>query len=379
MATIINADTSDGLKLTSDTSGEIQFQSAGVVKAQVTSGGLQDASGVAITAQSGKNLIINGDMRIDQRNAGASITPTNAQYHIDRWRAYLSQASKYTVQQSTTAPSDFNYSLLATSSSAYTVGASDYFLLAQPIEGLNVAHLNWGTANAKTVTLSFWVRSSLTGTFGGAVGNAAGNRSYPYSYTISAANTWEKKTITITGDTTGTWVTTNASSIIIYWSLGSGSSSSGTAGSWSANYYDSVTGATSLVGTSGATLYITGVQLEVGDTATPFEHRMYSQELAMCQRYYHKGNYAFMSSSATTLMFNINFPTQMRATPTTSHEYPEGGTVNDVYNIATAATPTFVPDGNFSDINGYRFAYDFDAGLTADDGYQAFFYFSAEL
>jgi len=286
MASTINSSTSNGIVITPDTSGEIELQANGVTKAKVTANGLQDANGNSITGGMYRNLIINGDMRIDQRNAGASITPTNAQYHIDRWRAYLSQASKYTVQQSTTAPSDFNYSLLATSSSAYTVGASDYFLLAQPIEGLNVAHLNWGTANAKTVTLSFWVRSSLTGTFGGAVGNAAGNRSYPYSYTISAANTWEKKTITITGDTTGTWVTTNASSMVIYWSLGSGSSSSGTAGSWSANYYDSVTGATSVVGTSGATFYITGVQLEVGEGASDFEFLPHDVQLARCQRYY---------------------------------------------------------------------------------------------
>jgi len=321
MAITFNADTTNGAVITSDTSGEIELQANGVTKAKVTANGLQDANGNSLRGGMYRNLIINGDMRIDQRNAGASITPTNAQYHIDRWRAYLSQASKYTVQQSTTAPSDFNYSLLATSSSAYTVGASDYFLLAQPIEGLNVAHLNWGTANAKTVTLSFWVRSSLTGTFGGAVGNAAGNRSYPYSYTISAANTWEKKTITITGDTTGTWVTTNASSMVIYWSLGSGSSSSGTAGSWSANYYDSVTGATSVVGTSGATFYITGVQLEVGEGASDFEHLPYDVQLARCQRYYWKptaSNSIFGSGyvvSSTRADMFTNLPVSMRASP----------------------------------------------------------------
>jgi hypothetical protein len=286
MATTINSSTSNGIVITPDTSGEIELQANGVTKAKVTANGLQDANGNSLSGGSFRNLIINGDMRIDQRNAGASVTPTNAQYHIDRWRAYLSQASKYTVQQSTTAPSGFNYSLLATSSSAYTVGASDYFLLAQTIEGLNSAHLAWGTSAAKTVTLSFWVRSSLTGTFGGAVGNAAGNRSYPYSYTISSADTWEKKTITISGDTSGTWVTTNASSVVIYWSLGSGSSSSGTAGAWSGTYYDSVTGATSLVGTSGATFYITGVQLEVGEGASDFEFLPYDVQLQRCQRYF---------------------------------------------------------------------------------------------
>jgi hypothetical protein len=329
------------IKLKGDTSGEVTISAPSV--AGTTTLELPATSSTLATQNSlgVRNLIINGDMRIDQRNAGASVTPTNAQYHIDRWRAYLSQASKYTVQQSTTAPSGFNYSLLATSSSAYTVGASDYFLLAQPIEGLNSAHLAWGTSDAKTVTLSFWVRSSLTGTFGGAVGNAAGNRSYPYSYTISSADTWEKKTITIAGDTSGTWVTTNASSVVIYWSLGSGSSSSGTAGAWSGTYYDSVTGATSIVGTSGATLYITGVQLEVG-TATPFEHRPYDMELARCQRYYQivpcniyigNGNGYFWSTA-------INFPTTMR-------DDPSVGTVlaGSINAISTEVTEQRSPSG----------------------------------
>ena len=332
------------IKLKGDTSGEITIQAPSVAGTHTLT--LPKATGnIATDATVGlgtKNLVLNGDMRIDQRNAGASVTPTNSQYHIDRWRAYLTQASKYTVQQSTTAPSGFNYSLLATSSSAYTVGASDYFLLAQPIEGLNSAHLAWGTSAAKTVTLSFWVRSSLTGTFGGAVGNAAGNRSYPYSYTISSADTWEKKTITISGDTSGTWVTTNASSVVIYWSLGSGSSSSGTAGAWSGTYYDSATGATSVVGTNGATLYITGVQLEVGENATPFENRMYSQELAMCQRYYFfQDQVQFIGYQPSGQLFAVMnyFPISMRASPTLT-----------VFDYAGASGKVFL---NANNVTGY--------------------------
>jgi hypothetical protein len=233
-----------------------------------------------------KNRIINGDMRIDQRNAGASVTPANQAYAIDRWKNELTQASKFSVQQSTTAPTGFKNSMLITSLSAYSVTSTDQFNIGQYIEGFNVDDLEWGTANAKTITLSFWVRSSLTGTFGGALNNAAGTRSYPFSYTISSANTWEQKSVTITGDTTGTWVTNNGVGVRVCFSLGSGSTISGTTGVWAGAFYIQPTGATSVVGTNGATFYITGVQLEQNTSATPFERRLYGQELVNCQRYY---------------------------------------------------------------------------------------------
>jgi hypothetical protein len=247
------------------------------------------------SAPVGRNLIINGDMTIDQRNAGASVTPTNGQYGLDRWRNGLSVASKFSVQQTpsttetgyaTRVGAGFTNYLAATSLSAYSVGASEVFLVQQYVEGYNVADLAWGTASAATVTLSFWVRSSLTGTFGGALQNSDRSRCFPFSYTISVANTWEQKTITVAGDTSGTWLTTNGIGIQINFSLGVGSTLSGTAGAWAAATYYSATGATSVVGTSGATFYITGVQLEVGTTATDFEHLQYGQQLALCQRYY---------------------------------------------------------------------------------------------
>jgi len=234
-----------------------------------------------------KNRIINGAMVIDQRNAGASVTPTDA-YTLDRWFSNTSVASKYSVQQnagSVTPPAGFTKYLGVTSLSAYTVGSSEFFLQTQYIEGFNIADLAWGTASASPVTLSFWVRSSLTGTFGGALNNNGNSRSYPYSYTISSANTWEYKTITITGDTTGTWATDTNRGIAVRFSLGVGSTNSGTAGSWSGSAYYSATGATSVVGTNGATFYITGVQLEKGSTATSFDYRPYGTELALCQRY----------------------------------------------------------------------------------------------
>jgi len=248
-----------------------------------------------VSNMAGRNKIINGAMVFDQRNAGASVTPTSSTYTLDRWQATLSQASKMSVQQSSTAPAGFINSTLITSLSAYSVGASDFFDYRQPIEGFNVADLAWGTASAATITLSFWVRSSLTGTFGGAVKNSAANRSYPFTYTISAANTWEQKAVTITGDTSGTWLTTNGAGLILQIGLGVGSTYSGTAGSWAGSNYLSATGATSVVGTNGATFYITGVQLEKGSVATPFEHRHYGTELALCQRYYEIGSFVSMT------------------------------------------------------------------------------------
>ena len=250
-----------------------------------------------------RNRIINGDMRIDQRNAGASGTAN--QYTVDRFAYFGAAASKGTWQQnagSVTPPTGFTNYWGFTSSSAYTVGATEQFNLYQPVEGFNVSDLAWGTANAKTVTLSFWVRSSLTGTFGGSIYNSAVNRSYPYSYTISSANTWEYKTITVSGDTSGTWLTTNGIGLYLNFSLGAGSTVSGTAGAWAATRYDSATGATSVVGTNGATFYLTGVQLEVGTAATPFERRQYGQELALCQRYYEKSyNVDVVPGAVTTL------------------------------------------------------------------------------
>ena len=220
-----------------------------------------------------RNRIINGNMVIDQRNAGASVNNSVAGvYTLDRWRSFGDQNAKFSIQQnagSVTPPTGYTNYLGATSLSAYSVGAAELFNVAQRIEGFNVADLGWGAAGAQAVTLSFWVRSSLTGTFGGALRNSAGNRSYPFSYTISAANTWEYETITIAGDTSGTWLTNNGIGILLNFSLGTGSTFSGTAGAWSGSDFFSATGATSVVGTNGATFYITGVQLEAGSVATP--------------------------------------------------------------------------------------------------------------
>jgi hypothetical protein len=256
---------------------------------------IQNTTGYSLgagNASAMKNRIINGAMVIDQRNAGASVTITNTAattFTIDRWAAFATQASKFSVQQdagAVTPPVGFTDYLGVTSLAATSLGSSDQFQVLQPIEGFNIADLGWGTANAKTVTISFWVRSSLTGTFAGSLRNSAITRSYPFTYTISVANTWELKSVTIAGDTSGTWLTTNGVGVYVGFSLGMGSTFSGTANAWAGTNYSSATGATSVVGTNGATFYITGVQLEVGSSATGFEYRQYGTELALCQRYF---------------------------------------------------------------------------------------------
>jgi hypothetical protein len=293
-------------------------------------------SSVQNTAATGfgfKNRIINGAMVIDQRNAGASGTANS--YTVDRWGYYGSQASKGTWQQNAgavTPPAGYINYLGFTSSSAYSVLTTDQFYLYQRIEGLNTADLSFGSASAAYVTLSFWVRSSLTGTFGGFLTNSASNRTYPFSYTISAANTWEQKTVSVAGDTTGTWLTTSGIGIGVGFNLGTGATYSATANAWTGtSFVTAPTGATSVVGTSGATFYITGVQLEKGSTATSFDYRPYGTELALCQRYYILTAVNTFVAHAAALYVSAQFPVTMRSTPTVT---VTGATASNI-----AATP----------------------------------------
>jgi len=289
-----------------------------------------------------KNRIINGAMVIDQRNSGASVTPTNNQYSVDRWQFQGSQASKLTMQQnagSVTPPTGFVNYLGVTSSSAYSVTSTDYFLVRQAIEGYNMADLGWGTASAKTVTLSFQVYSSLTGTFGGSLSNNGDARCYPFSYSIPVANTWTTISVTIAGDTSGTWQKTTSTGINIYFSMGTGSTYLGSAGAWAGTAYYGATGQTNLVGTNGATFYITGVQLEVGSSATGFEYRQYGQELALCQRYYEMIGDVVGGSTAQAFFGDA---------------YTSGGStaqVNWVYRQQKRAAPTVASYGTYTYVN----------------------------
>ena len=258
---------------------------------------ITDASGGATTSingftpsvsnMAGRNRIINGDMRIDQRNAGASVTAGSG-YTLDRWNVDRVWAgSTVTIQQSSTAPSGFSNSMVATVSTGAAVASSSYFSIQQFIEGNNLSDMDFGKATAKTFTVSFWVRSSLTGTFGVGFRNSAFDLSYWTTYTINAANTWEQKSVTITAPVSGTWYTNNSYGLNLIFSLGCGSTYKTTANNeWVSGSKLGAIGETDLIATTGATFYITGVQLEEGSVATPFEHRQYGQELALCQRYF---------------------------------------------------------------------------------------------
>jgi hypothetical protein len=292
--------------------------------------GKQEASPVLTSyASSGfgfRNRIINGDMRIDQRNNGAAVSSTGA-YPVDRFRVFRDGgAATFTAQRSTTAPSGFNYSVVYTVGTGATPASTDFSGLQQNIEGFNVADLMWGTASAQPFTLSFLVRSSVTGTFGIGIRNADVSRSYVTTFTISQANTFELKTITIPGDTSGTWVADNGVGLSVTWDLGAGSTrSTSSLDTWQAGNFFGAASGIKLISTSGATFYLTGVQVERGTVATPFEFRSIGQELALCQRYYQKlglkqSAYIASGNTATTSIgiLYTKYTTTMRASPTTN-------------------------------------------------------------
>lgn len=389
-----------GLKGNADGSGAIQVGGTDAVTLSTALDTTLAGSLNAPNTFAFKNRIINGDMRIDQRNAGASVTQTTgALYSVDRFGITGTVTSKFTAQQnagSVTPPAGFTNYLGITSSSAYSVLTGDLFVCYQRIEGFNAADLAWGTASAATVTLSFWVRSSLTGTFGGSLKNSADNRSYPFTYTISAANTWEQKSVTIAGDTSGTWLTNNGVGIQLSFSLGTGTTFSGTAGAWAGANYLSATGATSVVGTNGATLYITGVQLEKGRLATSFDYRPYGTELSLCQRYYEKSfpqatapasslsaTGANVSSAtkatigANQLIPSINFKATKRAAPSTVTAYSPTVAGAQAYNVAAGACSStalyIASDTNIS------FTFTGNAGGTIADIIQLHWTAEAEL
>jgi hypothetical protein len=255
------------------------------------------------------------------------------------------------VQRSTDAPTGFTNSLLVTSLSAYSVTGNDYFGVYQYVEGFNVADLGYGAAGAATVTFSFWVKSSLTGSFGGSLENGAQNRCYSFAYTISAANTWEYKTVTAVGDTTGTWAKDNSAGFTVWFGLGAAGTRVGTAGSWGTQSASGLqpTGTTNVVGTNGATFYITGVQLEAGSVASPFERRDYGRELLMCYRYCFaetNENAAYRwfgqgyTTSTTAASIGRPLPVTMRTSPTATIVNPTGFIVDRSSGAAAVTSIT---------------------------------------
>jgi len=339
-----------------------------------------------------KNRIINGDMVIDQRNAGAATANTINSYTLDRWKIDQSASTgKLIVQQNAAAvtpPTGFTNYLGVTSQSSYAVLAGDEYLLTQNIEGYNVSDLDFGKATAKTITISFWVRSSLTGTFGASLGGASNTRFYPFSYTISVANTWEQKSVTIAGDTSGTWLTTNGIGMYLRFGLGVGTTyGSGTANAWTGTYADVPTGSVSVVGTNGATWYVTGVQLEQNTVATPFERRLYNQELANCQRYFEQWTFGSGSGfvatgqaySTTVVQAGLIYSVQKRAAPTiatsgtTSNYNATGSGTASTYSFVQSTSSTTVINGTTTGMVAGN------ASLFYMSSANAFITFSAEL
>ena len=373
----------DAIRHNSATSDAITTHSDGTASAKIIDIGGQQLSN--------RNLLINGDMQISQRNVTSSVAVVGNQYTLDRWQSVNDAgSSKFTVQQVTDAPVGFYNSLKMTSSSAYTPTSTEVFGIGQKIEGKNTNWLMFGSSNAKSITISFFVKSSLTGTFNGSVLNADMLRGYPWTYTISSANTWEYKTVTVAGSQDGTWHNDSREGMRIFWNFGSGTNRSGTAGQWSTTQYTfGATGATQAVATNGATLQITGCQVEVGGTATSFEHKRFADELRDCQRYFQKSyNYDdAVGSSGVQGWFqwrrdggnrpHIPLLTSMRSTPTFLAYNYVGGTSGQFRN---ASNGTNHAQGSVNVIG--QNIVSFDGGATGwnqvGTGEVAFMYYSLE-
>jgi hypothetical protein len=318
------------------------------------------------TSAIGDNRIINGDMRIDARNAGAAGVITG--YTVDRWNYTASQGSKVTWQRLSGAAPGFPYYLGLSSTSAYASLAADNFNISQALEADAISDLQWGTAGAQPITLSFWVYCSLTGTFSGSIRNYAATRSYPFTFSVPAANTWTRIVITIPGDTAGTWVLSgNGGGLILDFDLGCGATMRGAAGAWASANYIGATGAVSLVGTNAAALALTGVKLEIGSVATPYNRQSLAKSQADCERFFRwvGFNMSFNAAGAAVLLrTTVPLSPAMRATPTMSANAVDPNTTQAVGNesgdaqlpvspYAVSLTMTAVAAGQ-SSLQGYR-------------------------
>jgi hypothetical protein len=288
----------------------------------------------------------------------------------------------FSSQQVSDAPTGFVNSLRVTVSTAATPSAGQYVFCRQIIEGFNIADLGWGTASAQTVTASFWVKSSITGAYAVFFINSAEDRSYFSTVTVNSANTWEFKTVTVPGDTTGTWLTNNSNGIRFGVDLGSGSNYQGTVNAWQSGWRQRSAGTVNFCQNTGATFYITGVQLEAGSVASPFERRDYGRELIMCQRYYQLLQYSYGTSLGTNSIARCTWPLKvtMRANMTiavvgTPNWFYGGGTAN----YSSLSTNYSIPEMAQVDMNVTGGSSASGTMCSSSSGGSSYFTASAEL
>jgi hypothetical protein len=344
---------------------------------------------------SNRNLIINGAMQIAQRNTSVTGITSADYYTVDRWKSEPSSAGTWTMNVESSGPTNTEFrksaNVICTTADS-SLSASDYFVFSQRIEGQNLQGIKKGTSEAESLTVSFWVKSGNTGTYICEFYDNDNTRQISKSYTIDAADTWEKKTLTVPSDTTGQLDDNNATSFILYFWLAAGTDfTSGalndTAWASSTNTNRAV-GQLNLANATGNYWAVTGVQLETGTVATPYEMRSYGQELALCQRYFIAYTNTFLGgvnnriatgsgSSSTGVRFMFPFPTSMRAAPSVTMS----GTPR-----AEAGSAVSITSASAAGMNAYSAGVDANAasGLTAGSAYamdtgSGGYSFSAEL
>ena len=382
MASTINALTgSGGVATTADSSGILEFQSNGVTKAGVNSTGLTgDGSQLTNLPVSGLNKIVNGNMLVAQRGTTGTAVAGGSYLACDRWKAWEASDAAVTVSQETDGPTGkftkcLKYNITTADAS---ITAAQFGMVRQMIEGHNIIDLGFGTASAQSVTISFWVKSSLTGSHGAALNNGNEDRSYPFAYTVSSANTWEYKTVTIPGDTSGTWDTDTTAGMIVTFGLGAGTDYQGTADAWQAGNKFQPSSTVQNIGTI-SNWNVTGVQLEAGGAASNFEQLQYGQQFALCQRYYAVQD-AGVNAYSSTGVIGVSFNTAMRAAPTLTFSY--SGTANRVYRIDTGATSDLTVSATALSATNFVSLFASSPGgwaSAAGVGFRSTFVFSAEL
>ena len=318
-----------------------------------------------------RNKIINGAMEINQR--GTAAVDADQKFPSDRFKTAEAGGGNMTGQVVADAPASFRNSIKVIASTADDCSqAADEYRIMHRIEGNNVVDLYYGNSGAKTITLSFYVKSSLTGNFPVGLENAASNRSHVKEYIINSANTWEKKSVTFVGDETGTWLITNGTGLTVSFVLGAGTNYTGTIDSWQGSRLYRGSSSVQMMATVNATWFVTGVQLEVGSTATDFEYRSFGEELALCQRYCFvmapstNASVAPAFARSTTVAFGIaELPVTMRTTPSLAFSANNDFQVQFLGSVATSTAMAASPELHK---NMIAFTATVSSGLTAGQG-----------